>query len=444
MPDSDVSDSSESEDEELLLSAAFMQMEEDIAIDGDYEARRLRLATTTFLLSGVKHVRRKRAAARPRLYLRRSELLPDPRNGTPWQQLYASKNDRAFITTMGVDVDTFHYLLFNGFAYRWNKRTIPRADVRPHGIPRLGRRSLDAAGALALVLHWLNSTMREVSLCQIFALIPSTVNRYLDNALDILDRTLLHIPEAEITWPEDEEVLAELTEIVQMRHGRLHGAFGVVDGLNLPVQVSEDEDLENATYNGWLHGHFISNVFSFSPKGSILHCTLNAPGSWHDSRVARLLYEKLRTRTPPGYYLVADTAFPAMQDRIRTPPKQNARPPAGMNATQTAEWNAFNRELLSFRQAAEWGMRELQGSFGRLRIPLPIADKHRRLKLLTVVARMHQIRVHRVGISQIRNVYVPLWRGETDELEQVWLHWEDMLFKDVRRLDRVSRFHRSQ
>jgi hypothetical protein len=33
---------------------------------------------------------------------------------------------------------------------------------------------------------------------------------------------------------------------------------------------------------------------------------------------------------------------------------------------------AFDRELLSYRQTAEWGMPGLQGSFGRLRIPLEI------------------------------------------------------------------------
>ena len=39
-----------------------------------------------------------------RLHLTRPDLLPDPRNDTPWQALYHSQNDRAFITTMGFDV----------------------------------------------------------------------------------------------------------------------------------------------------------------------------------------------------------------------------------------------------------------------------------------------------------------------------------------------------
>lgn len=84
--------------------------------------------------------------------------------------------------------------------------------------------------------------------------------------------------------------------------------------------------------------------------------------------MARGIYEKLRTQTPEGYYLVTDTAFPRGTDqiagRIRAPLKQGQRLPADL-----AERNriaSFDRQLLSFRQAAEWGMRSLQGSFGRL------------------------------------------------------------------------------
>jgi hypothetical protein len=36
-----------------------------------------------------------------------------------------------------------------------------------------------------------------------------------------------------------------------------------MDGLNLPVQTLSDDDIENATYNGWLHTHFVSSVYVF-------------------------------------------------------------------------------------------------------------------------------------------------------------------------------------
>jgi hypothetical protein len=72
------------------------------------------------------------------------------------------------------------------FAERWELSTIPRNDVAIIGEPRLGTRSLDAAGGLGLVLRYLGSAMLEISLQQIFALTLSTVSRYLDFAKKIL------------------------------------------------------------------------------------------------------------------------------------------------------------------------------------------------------------------------------------------------------------------
>lgn len=169
---------------------------------------------------------------------------------------------------------------------------------------------------------------------------------------------------------------------------------------------------------------------------------LNAPGSWHDSRIARPIYEKLRTRTPDGFYLVADTAFPRgvkqIEGKIRAPIKTGQRMQGTVDEIQ--ERLAFDRELLSYRQTAEWGMRGLQGSFGRLRIPLEIGRQTERGDLLEICVRLHNLRAESVGINQIRNVYMPLWRQNREE-EEVWMNFENMLFSDQRRSDRVARFH---
>ena len=103
--------------------------------------------------------------------------------------------------------------------------------------------------------------------------------------------------------------------------------------------------------------HYI-NLPAEPTTGVVIACKLNAPGSWHDSRVAKQLYENLHTRTPKGYYLVTDTAFPKGTDevagRIKSPMKSGARLPSDLNAQKAAL--AFDWQLLSFRQTAEWGM----------------------------------------------------------------------------------------
>jgi hypothetical protein len=183
-------------------------------------------------------------------------------------------------------------------------------------------------------------------------------------------------------------------------------------------------------------------MFNLLPRaGDIIACKLNAPGSWHDSRVAKGLYEKLCTQTPEGFYLVTDTAFPqgtdAVAGRIRCPMTQGARLPADPLAQKHAL--AFNRQLLSFRQTAKWGMRGLQGSFGRLRVPLEVNYSERRSDLLEICVRLFNLRTRLVGINQIRNVYMPIWRA--DEQDELWEQFETMLFSEQRSKDRVSQYH---
>lgn len=101
---------------------------------------------------------------------------------------------------------------------------------------------------------------------------------------------------------------------------------------------------------------------------------------------------------------------------------------------------AKDRQLLSYRQTAEWGMRHLRAGFGRLRVPLDANDPVGRSELLEVCARSSNVRADRVGISEIRNVYMRIWEDAEDD--DIWNNFEDVLFGELRRRDRVSRFHR--
>ena len=76
---------------------------------------------------------------------------------------------------MGFDVKTFDYIL-ESFEYTWLSTFIPQIDTNRTGAPRPGAQSLNLPGALGLALHYLSSTMHDVSLQQIFALIPLTVS----------------------------------------------------------------------------------------------------------------------------------------------------------------------------------------------------------------------------------------------------------------------------
>ncbi|OJT14842.1 hypothetical protein TRAPUB_8636 [Trametes pubescens] len=409
----------------------------------DEELEHIGMLVASIAVVADEQTRLRRAENRlpTRRYLRRPQLLPNPRENTPWQVLYDSQDDRAFITTMGIDAGTFEYILESGFRDKWETSAIPRPDADPDGLPRLGRRSLTAEGALGLVYHYLTSAIPDTALQQIFALVPSTVSRYRAFAMEILRDTLRTMPEAAIEWWTTEEECRVDSELVCARHPLLDNAIGSIDGLNLLTATSDDPEVENATYNGWLHGHYTSCIMVFSPRGTIKACVLNAPGSWHDAKIARPIYDKLRDKTPPGYFLVADTAFPrgtnTIAGRIHAPLKAGQRVPTDLQEREALL--ARNRQLLSYRQTAEWGMRQLRAGFGRLRVPLNINDPDGRLVLLEICARSSNVRAVRVGLNEIRTVYMRVWEEAEDA--DIWADLDNVMFGEIRRRDRVARFH---
>ncbi|KAG2337597.1 hypothetical protein BDR05DRAFT_978457 [Suillus weaverae] len=335
-----------------------------------------------------------------------------------------------FITTMGFDVETFTFILTSGFAKHWYHTPIPRDDISQYANPCVECRSLDAGGALGLVSHYLSSTMHQISLQQVFALIPTTVSRYLSFGLHILLLTLRNMADAKIHWLQGDE-FEECSALVVACHARLQGAFGSIDGLKIPVQTSNDIDIENAMFNGWLSEHFISSVLTFSSQGIVIAARTNTPGSWHDSH-----------HTPAGYYIVADTAFPRGSNNIDgciCAPLKQGQTLRG-TAADIEECMAFNHELFSYRQTAEWGMRGLQGAFGHLRVPLGTSDKEVRGDLIETCVHLHNLRAKRVGINQICTVYMNHWQA-TDEDIEIWHDFENMLFLEQRQKDWVTRFH---
>ncbi|CAE6417110.1 unnamed protein product [Rhizoctonia solani] len=361
-----------------------------------------------------QNVANRRPQKRQRYYLTRPELQQTPMESSGWQSIYRSREDRAYIHVLGIDVETFDYFMDSGFRHAWNTRTIKRTDTNRVGASRVGARSLDAAGGLGLALHFLCSTMSEVSLQIIFALVPSTVLRYIDFALEILLEVLKRIPQGRLYWPK-EEVMQENSDIINAKHRRakyLKGAFGFMDGLNLPVSASGNVNEQNANFNGWLHAHVVSNVIVFSPNGTIMSAVINAPGSWHDSNVACQIYTLLREKTPNGFFLLADSAFPRLgagdAQKIKVPLKKNAVLPGDNQEMRRKKQES--REVITARQAVEWGMRSIQGCFSRLYMPLDAHNAEGRARLLQICMRLHNVRTERVKTNQIKTVYMPIDR----------------------------------
>jgi hypothetical protein len=126
---------------------------------------------------------------------------------------------------------------------------------------------------------------------------------------------------------------------------------------------SGNEATQNAYYNGWLHDEFVGSVFLFAPSGLIVACTVNTPGSWHDSTVAENggLYSDLKKfHDATGGKCVADSAF--FLKRCPFIIKSGKRK-VGETRVRAIE----HRQATKLRQSAEWGMRAIQGSFPRVK-----------------------------------------------------------------------------
>jgi hypothetical protein len=84
-----------------------------------------------------------------------------------------------------------------------------------------------------------------------------------------------------------------------------------------------------------------------------------------------------------------------------------------VNNAKTAEQMIVMKEATSLRQAAEWGMRAIQGSMPRLTEPIKYETNGERRLVLKLVPLLYNIRLARVGLNQLANTYVPSWSRDS-------------------------------
>jgi hypothetical protein len=237
----------------------------------------------------------------------------------------------------------------------------------------------------------------------IFGATHSVLALFLRYSIKLLYKVLKEENSARIELPSNEQI-REYQEVVSTHFPVLNGAWCIVDGLKIPIQKSGDEEIQNAYYNGWLHSHFVGCIFIFAPSGVIVACTLNAPGSWHDSYIAENggLYDKLRSiHERTGGIAVVDSAFSKKQCPflIKSGKAKLGESPAARTLRQQAT---------SFRQSAEWGMRAIQGSFPRLKDKMLFSESMEdRKAFLHMISMLLNFRTRHVGLNQLASTYYP-------------------------------------
>lgn len=204
-----------------------------------------------------------------------------------WRRLWANKDDRSMRAVCGVTVGAFQRLLplfqMHYRAVTGHPGARPIAKTRKRGRPW----SHEAYDALGLVLQWLHTTMTYQTLQQLCGLSYGCVARMRRRGLRALVAALKELPEALVEWPTLEK-MRFYAQVMREKHGPMPGGdiWGVFDGVKIPIYTPNKDGEQQTYWNGWVHGHYISNLLMFAPDGTIVHYDINHPGCYHDSRIA--------------------------------------------------------------------------------------------------------------------------------------------------------------
>jgi hypothetical protein len=396
----------------ILLYYADQQQKKNALIEKKRRRRERRFRT---YLSADGRRRRDRRI--PRVSLRMPCDLP-------WEKIFRSANDQSLITLTGFDFASFnmlhgHFVLFFNYftphrAQQDGTLAILQRPLGGDGVAGRGRKRIITSDAcLALLLVYSRTTVPNFMLSVLFGLSGTAVSLYIRFARLIVIHLLQNHPLAKITLPTNEEV-AEYKLAIAAKYPLLKNVYCVADGLKISIQAAGQQHVQRRFYNGWQKDHCISNVFVFAPDGTIIAAALNMPGCCHDSFVAEygFIYGKLEevnARVPDGAVCVMDSAFSAdgkpyvlksIQAHIRA---------------ENAEEYLMYEEATSVRQAAEWGMRGLRSSFGRLTSKLRYETDGQRSQILDSIVLLYNWRANTVGFNEIRTVFMPHLNKNVDQ-----------------------------
>jgi hypothetical protein len=377
---------------------------------------------------------------RCRRITRRALLDPDE---SPFMKMFNSGCMQSMITYTGFDHESFNLLLdlfqpkFDSLSPYSTDGTVKRIIVGK------GRhRKINATQGLGLVLAWTRSKGEFIFSFVVFSyscndlrhsllflyyellgnVIPlqfdfglshSCLTLWLKFGIRIVCSVLSNHPLAWVRMPTPYEV-ASFQQASSAKYPLLHEVWGTCDGLKLDFESTDSDRIQRMYYNGWTHGHYISNIFVFAMDGTIRICGLNAPGSMHDSNVAdySAVYDKLeKIFLETGGKVVVDTAFRLGHGDFLIKSSQQVLGD-GIDADMA-------HDATSIRQSAEWGMAQFQASFPRVTDKIKFeVDGERRILLRTFV-HLFNFRTNCVGCNQIRSVFMP-------HLEAEWFNVETM------------------
>ena len=245
----------------------------------------------------------------------------------------------------------------------------------------------------------------------------------INKMLQLVVTKLKHHPLAKVKFPSEEK-MAHFAQLSQEREPAVDDVIGFMDGLALTSECTSDELEQNAMYNGYHSDTMVNNVFVYGPDGKVFLCAINFPGSWHDGSITANILPYIRNNIG-NYKMCVDQGFPRTGDAnlILVGPisKKQAKKLA---PNLRPYFLRISNIYTSLRQASEWGMRALQGTFPRCKKRLP-GNAWKRKKVIQSIVLIHNLRTELVGLNQISMVFDP----------------ENERYTNLSSYDRIKRFY---
>ncbi len=270
------------------------------------------------------------------------------------------------------------------------------------------KREVQPEDCLGLVLVWTRTRGLLNVLQLVFGLTYTNLSVYLRFGIRLLVETFSNDPLARVAIPSMDEIESIKVAFAE-RHPLLNNCWATMDSLKLYLQQAGSGEIQEHFYNRWMHDHYVTSVFCFSPDGTIPIAFFNVLGSVHDSQVAEpeKIYQKLEQiyKTMGGKCCI-NSAFGNLERVYLLKLGQDL---LGSLAPTRHEQNLehqLRRQTTSAQQTAEWGMLTIQASFPRVKDRFIYKEQGEHQTVLKMFVLLYNMRTQMVGINQIKHTYM--------------------------------------
>jgi hypothetical protein len=279
---------------------------------------------------------------------------------------------------------------------------------------------MDPNADLGLFLFFIGSTMGYKHLCLIFGCTPTVCSRVLNKMLKLVVKNLKRHPLARVCFTNTEQ-LEYYAQLIHEQEPAVDDVIGFMDGVSLISEFTSEPVGQNSMYSGYHGDTMVNNLFAYGPDGRVIFCVINFPGSWHDGSITAnilpYIHKKIGT-----YKICVDQGLPRNSDALDILVGPIRRAQAYRLAPNLWPYLLSQSNVyISLRQASEWGMRGLQGSFPQCKKRLPGNPLLHKLVIQSIVL-VHNFRTETVGFNQIKTVFDHIYHPTSCHLPHHLLH----------------------